>query len=411
MRVAQPLAKTGLFLVSSLIALGVAEVGFRAYDASAVDPSNQVSTRHDTRLGWSLDPGTTIERVTAEYEITETINRHGRRGPDREIPKPAGTRRVLLLGDSFLEGYTVEDDEVVSAQLEDLLNTEGGAAPVEVINGGVAGYSTDQQLLFFDHEGAAYQPDVTVLLFHVNDVWFNGQDHYWRGAKPFFRLEADGSLALENAPVPPPDPDRFAFEVKGGTGAAGFLRRLDAWLGSRLHAYLFVRSRILRAPVVNRLLIRKGIGAIPGEWTAWSVNPDKEIADAWRITDALLQRLRDHVEAAGSEFAVLYVPASAAVSSEKWEEVRFGYDMDDSDWSPVHDAIVLGEICERRGLRCRIDPEGFRAENELRSQSAATPLYFDEDAHWTAAGHRYAAQQIAGIVQGLLTPQAVARSD
>ena len=63
-------------------------------------------------------------------------------------------------------------------------------------------------------------------------------------------------------------------------------------------------------------------------------------------------------------------------------------------WSPRHDATVLRSICDRRGLDCLIDIEGFRTEAN-RLEGSDQKLYFDRDAHWTAAGHKYAGEQIA----------------
>jgi hypothetical protein len=60
----------------------------------------------------------------------------------------------------------------------------------------------------YQTEGRRAHPDLTVLMFHDNDVWFNGQARcgpWSRGYKPFFRLESK-ALRSTNVPVPPPDP-------------------------------------------------------------------------------------------------------------------------------------------------------------------------------------------------------------
>ncbi len=98
------------------------------------------------------------------------INAHGLRGPDRPYEKPPGVRRVLLLGDSITEGYSVEEPYTLRSVLEALLNSRGEGR-FEVINGGTAGYSTDQEYLFYVAEGVRYEPDVVVLLFCYNDLY------------------------------------------------------------------------------------------------------------------------------------------------------------------------------------------------------------------------------------------------
>jgi hypothetical protein len=117
----------------------------------------------------------------------------------REIPyeKPAGVRRVLVLGDSFTFGQDVSDDETYCHQLERLLP---GA---EVLNLGVHGYGHDQMLLYLQEEGAKYRPDVVLLGFLYDDMERNlvGFRDY---AKPRFE-QRDGRLELRNVPVPPPE--------------------------------------------------------------------------------------------------------------------------------------------------------------------------------------------------------------
>jgi hypothetical protein len=57
---------------------------------------------------------------------TVTHNSQGNRGPEASFAKPAGVRRVVVLGDSQAWGYGVGDDDTIPAQLGRLLN-DGGA--------------------------------------------------------------------------------------------------------------------------------------------------------------------------------------------------------------------------------------------------------------------------------------------
>lgn len=377
------------------------EGALRVLGLGAATEQATLLTRYDSVLGWSKTPGASATNVTSEYRATERINAHGLRGPERSLGKTPGTRRVLLLGDSFLEGYTVEEEALLSTVLEERLAAADPEGHYEVINGGTAGYSTDQELLFFDHIGAGYRPDVTVLLFYVNDVWFNGQDHYWRGAKPYFELAEDGTLSLHNVPVPPPDPDAFAFAVEGGTGLTGAIRRVDGWLGAHSRVYFLLRSSVLQTPIVRGFMIRQGLAEVPGEWAAWSADPGPAVVHAWRLTEALLAELRDHVRAAGSSFVVYYVPSRAAVDDADWQRTRRAYAMDGAEWSPSQDATVLARVCTRQGLDCLIDVDGFRTE-QARLAAEGAALYYQRDAHWTDQGHRFAADAIALRVRALL---------
>ena len=386
------LQNCSLLALSVLAAIIGAEFLVRALGSPGrLQAKGTLITTYDPLLGWSKAPNQSVEHHTSEYQVTESINSKGLRGPEVAYQKPLGSSRVLLLGDSFVEGYSVDSDALVSKVLQDRLQAVS-ATPVKVINGGTAGYSTDQELLFFELEGQRYSPDITILFFYVNDIWYNRQGHYWRGSKPLYRLSEEG-LSLTNTPIAPPDSDQFAFEVKGGRGVSRTVRQLDGWLGTRSALYNLLRERILKAASVQRLMIRVGLAEIPGEWRPWSRDPGA-LADAWSMTEALLAALRDQVEQAQSQFLLFYIPSRAAVYPEDWNRIKWSYAMSDADWSPSADADRLSGICERLALNCLIELTAFKKKaEELRDFSEK--LYYETDGHWTPAGHRLAAELIA----------------
>jgi hypothetical protein len=129
---------------------------------------------------------------------TVTHNSQGNRGPEASFAKPAGVRRVVVLGDSQAWGYGVGDDDTIPAQLGRLLN-DGGGARYEVLNLGVGGYGTDQAFLKYLVQGARYAPDAVVLTVFKNDPVENAHTVYWGVEKPRFYLDG-GRLCLGNVP-------------------------------------------------------------------------------------------------------------------------------------------------------------------------------------------------------------------
>jgi len=97
-----------------------------------------------------------------------TSNSHGLRDVERAIAKPTGTRRIIMLGDSIVEGINYNDDDhTISRQLEKLYAQEN--EPVEVLNFGTAGYCTRSEVALLEKKGIAFSPDVVVLVFCPND--------------------------------------------------------------------------------------------------------------------------------------------------------------------------------------------------------------------------------------------------
>jgi lysophospholipase L1-like esterase len=96
------------------------------------------------------------------------INSRGLR--DREIPyeRTPGVLRILMLGDSFTEGWGVPVEETWSKRIERLYAQRGVTA--EVINAGVGNYNTVMEVSWFFAEGRKYRPDVVVLNSIFNDA-------------------------------------------------------------------------------------------------------------------------------------------------------------------------------------------------------------------------------------------------
>jgi tetratricopeptide (TPR) repeat protein len=94
-----------------------------------------------------------------------STNSHGQRDRERTLDKPAGTRRILVLGASVVEGFGIRDlEDTICGQLEAM---EGPGA--EVLNFGVSAYCTRAKVELLEVKGLAFDPDEVVLFFTQND--------------------------------------------------------------------------------------------------------------------------------------------------------------------------------------------------------------------------------------------------
>ncbi len=338
--------------------------------------------RHDPRFGWSKPPGATGLLVRPEYRVRLAINSKGLRGPEYDYAKPAGARRVLLLGDSFTEGYTVEERDTVRARLEAELN-RAGCARHEVLNAGTAAWGTDQEYLFYLHEGRRYAPDVVVVLFYYNDLYGDG---FGDVGKPWFELEgADDRLALHGAPVPPPRraPESNAY-------------RLLPWRGSTALRLLSQRTRAGN-PALHARLAAWGLVEpppdeapdVPAELNPFGPRNPGEVAWLWRVTAAILRDLQRDARAQGAEPLVFYVPARFEIDDESWRLTRARYGIGLKRWSRDKVVETLYATCGRLGIPL-VDPRGALRRVEQSGRRTYLPL----DGHWTAAGHAVAAQAL-----------------
>jgi len=255
-----------LVLIAVQVALlGVLDTAVRKLVLPRRSHDNLFAT-HDPVLGWKLQPGLSSRRKTELYESVETINSLGFRTPEIEVPKPAGTRRIVILGDSQTESYTVSDDETYARLLEAELAEQ---FPVQVISLGVGGFSTDQELLSYLQYGAQYEPDLVLLQFSTNDVEYNALPRYRRGLKPYFKRYGE-VLMLEGVPVP-------------NLRNTGLLRpELLRWSAIALQVESSLRQLAIQRDVTRVV----------------------DIDEAWKVTELLIRDLAAIVRADGAAFCV-----------------------------------------------------------------------------------------------------------
>jgi lysophospholipase L1-like esterase len=94
---------------------------------------------------------------------------------NRELgPKKTGTYRILFLGDSTIWSGRTTSGRLFTEVLEQRLNSlfSGEANCIEVINAGIPGYTTYQELEFLRIYGLDMKPDLVVLGFVFNDLYY-----------------------------------------------------------------------------------------------------------------------------------------------------------------------------------------------------------------------------------------------
>jgi hypothetical protein len=106
--------------------------------------------------------------VRTDTRERRPLNARGYRDLERTLAKPEGVRRAVCLGDSFTWGVGVLFDDTWPQRLERLLARERGER-WEAVNLGEPGLNTVQEASKLAAEGLAYQPDVVVLGYVLND--------------------------------------------------------------------------------------------------------------------------------------------------------------------------------------------------------------------------------------------------
>jgi hypothetical protein len=377
-------ANLGLALLSTALGLAAIEAVARVahYRRGGGKEADERSRyiEPDPRLGWRKIPGARVMYTRREYTVEVAVNRLGLRGPETTYETPPGNFRMLALGDSFIEGYSVGLDETVTRALERRVTSSG--CPVEVLNGGTAGYSTDQEYLFYAHEGSRYDPRVVMLFFFYNDLLSNTTPRYFAAPKPLLVASGDG-VVHANYPVPRPGPRR-------DTGAAPVTR--DPIQGSA--AFHWAADRLARgAPRAYNRLARFGLwdplggDEIDEQLRVYKRRKQPNVEAAWELTDRILRTLARDVASHGARFLVVYIPSRMEVSDRDWELSVLRFNLDETVWDRGLVAARLKEIGEAAGFPV-LD---LTAALRKADRGMLGGPYFLFDGHWNALGHTAAA--------------------
>jgi GDSL-like Lipase/Acylhydrolase family len=106
--------------------------------------------------------------VNTNRRAMRPVNTKGYRDLERTVARPPGTRRVVSLGDSFAWGASVEFEDAYPQRLERAL-TRRRHEKWEVVNLALPGMNTVAEEGQLRTEGLAYEPDVVVVGFVLND--------------------------------------------------------------------------------------------------------------------------------------------------------------------------------------------------------------------------------------------------
>jgi SGNH hydrolase-like domain, acetyltransferase AlgX len=355
------------------VSWGVGELAFRVVPndyRERVAPDPEGSGDLHVPGGTYEFKGMLLGQARAEVNLVRW-NAHGWHDVDHALEKPAGTVRLLVMGDSFVEGLQVQTDELFHRVLEEQLRTDDAATSVEAIAYGWSGWGQGEALEALLEgraarpaypPGLAYDPDLVLLEFlPSNDV-------------------RDNSPALEAA---------SAEETSRAT------------LARPLYLESLRRGLYFSACVFDNtdLLLRQLSGRRdPLDAGVFQPQPAREAAlwaEAWERTEDLLRRFKAELDQRGVGLVVVVFTGQAEVEAcvdpaNQPEGLDLRY--------PARRVVAL---CEQLGVPCLDLQERF-AQRPAEERSG---LHLAHDGHWTPAGHRLAGQETAAFLrrEGLLT--------
>lgn len=381
------LLRAGAGSLGAAIAFGIAELGLRL--AGIGMPSLYAP---DHYCGSTLR-SSTFGVWNNEGHSDVRVNSTGFRGPEITTEKAEGVFRIAVLGDSFVEALQVEENATLPFQIQQLLNSANGIPTrnYEVINCGVSGYGTAQELLMLRHHVLHLKPDAVLLaVYPENDIRNNLRNLENDPARPYFTIDEHDSLILD---------DSFRASVPYITADSTYERR---------KASLVNRSRVLQILKYAKLRMfdsDREPDSIPVETALrtamedsiylYRESDDDEHKQAWRVTERILEELCHQCRI--KQIPVFVFTVSSPIQVYPDPELRHSIAAECEVGDLFYSERRVENVCSASGATFYPLASALQG---VADESGVTLHGFPRSGlglgHWNESGHRTAARILAG---------------
>jgi len=318
-----------------------------------------------------------IDDNNGEFKNNYFTNTEGLYNKEIPIKKRNGEFRILTIGDSFANAAHTTFEKTNHRLLEKKLQKSYGKN-ITVINGGIGGTGTSQQLVYLKRKLLRYKPDAIILYFYLNDV----EDNLIRSP---LRI-ANGKL-IEN------------FTPTHSTG-----QNLREWLG--IHSQLYVLFWKVIVANEKSIPFFSKIGIIKTSYTkkedsrykvhfnilrnksSNSMKVENEIQTGWKVTELAIKEIANISKQNNASFFVVIIPYKEQVDQGKLLQLLDSENWNSSDVDLERPQKTIKKILELQKIAYLDLLPPFRNNNVNNS------FYFNIDTHWTVQGEALAAQEV-----------------
>lgn len=278
----------------------------------------------DADLGWGNRPyAEGMFRKENPAGVYIRINSYGSNDAEHPVAKPDGVFRVAVLGNSYTEAFHVPNEQaywhVMGQEMAKCLPP--GKKRVEVLNFGVSGYGTAQNLILLEKRVLAFQPDLVILGFLTGgDVWYNHRKLQKMDQAPYYTLR-DGKLVLDEG---------FRSVVR-----TSWWRPLQFFVEKHFRTVQWATESRTAFRQLQFDVLQAGRGAAMAKTEESTAKPTDMVyrepddseqgtiwAEAWRVTEALLVEMEAACKRKGADFQLVTLTNPVQVHPEEHEREK-----------------------------------------------------------------------------------------
>ena len=340
----------------------------------------------DRELGWRLRPNYTVltrQSPAGPTSVFYATNKHGYRSLKHETDFPK-KGRAMLLGDSFLHGFLLNQNETIPAGMSRILGEY-------VYNFGISAYSTDQEYTTLLRWSDKIDVEWVITLFYANDLKFTEEKIGHKYPKPYYEM-VDGRVDFSRLHKLPEEkvknwndkyfsarPTEVTYCCFKARNALTWKRIVDKSVQYIIDSFyppqLFNR-------IVNDIKIAKAIPATRYlDVTADLLEEPEEFAQQFETVFQFFQKMKEVTESKKRKFLVVYIP-----------DMREITDMKNSKLSNLRRRFF--DYCEKNQIECHNPIEDIVAKAKREN------IFFLDDGHFSPYGAHIMAESIADKISG-----------
>lgn len=356
----------------------------------------------DQSRGYALRPG--IEGwYRKEGEAFVRINSAGLRDREHAEVKPPDVIRIAVIGDSYPEAFQVPIEDAFWMVMEKKLSACDlfKEKRVELINFGVSGYGTAQELITLREQVWKYSPDIVLLTITTNnDITDNSRALKKTDKIPYFAYR-EGKLALDNSFQ---NLSSFRFQHSSISAFGRWLRdhsRLLQAIGQGHRAlrikWAELRSKPAAVPDQKAVAEKSDVVSRSEELGTDNVvyveTEDPVWKEAWAVTEGLIGMMHDEVKSHGARFLVVTLSNGPQVYPDVNVRTAFMRRFAVQDiFYPDH---RIEAFCNREGIAVVVLAPQLQS---YADQNRAFLHGFNQNlglGHWNSTGHRVAGELLS----------------
>lgn len=330
--------------------------------------------QEDVLFHHSFVPNSTCRSKTKEWDIAYQINHLGMRDLEYADQKPADAYRILIVGDSFAEGFGVPQNQTYQTVLETKLN-QNSRHLIEVLDAGVQSYSTSLEYEYLVKKGLTFQPDLVIVHLDLTD--FSDEQKY---------ASERTSTGWKRKPM-------FQDTIPSVTLLPTVSNQLKWWLHQHSQIYDLATNAAKKRlfpqkfpelisfhpgdPQTDSLVILRPQSA--QQYQELLAPPEEYLAKIQQLLN------RQHIP-----LLVIMPPHGLQLSAQEWSEGRVVWGFSKGIIYPTTPQKSIQEFAATH----HITVVDFLSEFQQAENKHPGKLFYNHDGHFTVLGH----QVVAGIL-------------